>query len=705
MTNSPSGFRCEPPQNSQVENTGADAEDVWKVLIADDAPDVHTVTRLTIGQERFLGRPLFILSAYNSAEAMELLAEHSDVAVALIDVVMDTDEAGLAIIRHARDILGNKLVRMLLRTGQSGRFPERQVTAQYDIDGYHDKTNLSATRLYSAVYAAIRAYKTLRELDGRNRTLDAEIARRTVEFQRLAEEASAANKAKTSIMTNVSHEIRTPMNAIIGLTRLAINHSKDDRQKDYLNKIEKSASGLLRILNDILDWSKIEAGMLEVERMPFELHQVLEDVKSIIGTRAQQKGLSFVIGVAPDVPASLVGDSLRLRQILVNLTDNAVKFTVLGGIALQVTMLGIETEHCVLSFAVSDTGVGIGASQLERLFRPFHQADTSTTRRYGGTGLGLAICRNLALAMGGDVVIESALGKGSTFTTTLRFGRSAAPKSTVPAVSFEPPQDGRLGQCRVLVVDDDEINLQVASEILTDAGAHVRTVSSGREAVSAIFSEARAFDAVLMDMQMPDMDGLAATRAIRLRRPTGILPIIAMTAHAMEPERRRCLEAGMDDYLAKPVEPVKLVATIARWVGDAVLSSGASTSSAHDAAGDLPGTLPPFDLADALARVKGRRRLLYGLIVKFGQTYEIVMMEMQDCLARQQWGDLRKRVHRLHGASASLSLRHLAATCETAEQALAKADGVAIDRAIDTLLEALRPAVTAAKSLKSAETL
>jgi PAS domain S-box-containing protein len=390
------------------------------------------------------------------------------------------------------------------------------------------------------------------------------------------EAAEVATHGKSQFLANVSHEIRTPLNAIVGLGHLLLATELPARQRDYVAKIHSSARILLRTVDDVLDFSKIEAGKLELERTPFRLDEVLDDLGSVLAVQADGKGISFVVTVGDDVPRSVIGDPLRLGQVLTNLVGNAIKFTEKGGVTLKVARAGGADGEAALRFAVEDTGIGMTAPQLAKIFEPFTQADGSTTRRFGGTGLGLAICRQVVEAMGGRLEATSVSGSGSTLAFAVAFRVSAAEVASAaaaegaradgPRESFLSTPPLRLRGARVLVVEDNAINQQVARELLEGAGVHVSIADTGRAAVDVVAASGGALDAVLMDVQMPGMDGVAATRAIRAVPTNADLPIIAMTAHAEVAERERCLAAGMNDYVSKPFEPAQLFKTLARWL-------------------------------------------------------------------------------------------------------------------------------------------
>jgi signal transduction histidine kinase/BarA-like signal transduction histidine kinase len=388
--------------------------------------------------------------------------------------------------------------------------------------------------------------------------------------------AQAASQAKSDFLANMSHEIRTPMNAIIGLSNLALKNAMSPRTRDHLQKIRQSGEHLLGIINDILDFSRIESGKLAIESIPFTLQDLIRNVVNLLGEKVEAKRLELRCSVAPDVPQTLLGDPLRLGQVLINLVGNAVKFTASGAIQLDVTVEKRLPGAVLMHFQVSDTGIGLKPEQIERLFTSFVQADTSITRQYGGTGLGLAISKNLVEAMGGRIGVQSDYGTGSTFWFTVLLGLTERPAQAEPSpgpVRAAPVNlEGALAciaGARILLVEDNEINQEVACEILQDAGLEVEVAENGQvavQSVAAAWADERPYDLLLMDMQMPVMDGVTATRLLRETYSAQALPIVAMTANAMQADRERCLGAGMNGFITKPVNPQDLFEALLRWV-------------------------------------------------------------------------------------------------------------------------------------------
>ena len=687
------------------------------------------------------------------------------------------------------------------------------------------------------------------------------------------EAAEGASKAKGDFLANMSHEIRTPMNAILGMAHLALKTELTAKQRDYLEKILTAGNSLLGIINDILDFSKIEAGKLAIESVPFNLDEVLDNLASLVTLKAHEKeGLEVLFSTGPEVPRALRGDPLRLGQILINLTNNAVKFTEHGEIVVSSELVHVGEKTVEVKFTVRDTGIGLTEEQKARLFESFSQADTSTTRKFGGTGLGLAISKRLVEMMGGRIWVESAPGKGSTFCFTAVFGvgkeeirtRHTPPpdfrglktlvvddnstsrkilqgmlesfsfavvlaasgeegvtefeksiadggydlvvmdwkmpgidgietarriknlpglsrmpriilvtaygreeimrqaekmgldgflfKPVSPSVMFdtimqafgqEAPRElrtdtkkelkavasERLAGAKVLLVEDNEINQQVAMEILSGAGVKVTVTSNGQEALAAV--KRQNFDVVLMDVQMPVMDGYTATRKIRELEAQGpkqeagyisasaaSLPIIAMTAHAMSGDHEKSIAAGMDDHITKPIDAVKLFQTLAKWIGprDAVQkpaedSPAPTIPQAKEPAPPeqiLPDELPEFDLAEGLQRLMGNRTLYRKLLINFAMQYNQAAAKIHSALDTDDFTQAHGMVHAIKGVAGNLAAKDLQAQSVALEKLVKHADAASppsadeLNSAFEAFQESLGRALRAVTSLMPA---
>jgi PAS domain S-box-containing protein len=439
-------------------------------------------------------------------------------------------------------------------------FPVEYVSAPIRQDG----KSVGAVVSFRDITERKTAENALRDL---NETLEQRVAKRTGDLAEALDHAELAKRSRGEFLANMSHEIRTPMNAVLGMVYLALRTDPAAKQRDYLEKIQQSGQHLLGIINDILDFSKIDAGKMDLENGDFDLDSVISNITQLTEGKAREKGLHIAVDVAPIIPRRLRGDALRLGQILINFVNNAVKFTHEGGVVVRVGWSDESMAHAdgdvVLRFEVEDSGIGLSLEQQSRLFKSFEQADNSTTRKYGGTGLGLAISKQLVQLMDGEVGVVSAPGRGSTFWFTARL-QIASSLSDVPAKDEAQISLEALRGTNILVVDDNAFNLEVAKGILEDIGIQVVLAADGAEAV-AMLRESR-FDCVLMDVHMPVMNGLDATRTIRADPALAGTCVIAMTANARREDRDECLEAGMDDVLTKPINPEHLFATLAKWL-------------------------------------------------------------------------------------------------------------------------------------------
>ena len=576
-------------------------------------------------------------------------------------LVIENIDVGMMVVDHDMKLLGlNPHAQAIFTTAEVGDqlenvIPEVRQTKLSDGDEweYHiSDSHISDSHVSgSEHYYLVRISEVANERVGK---LGFALIWLDISERKAAEKVTRESmQAKSRFFANVSHELRTPLHGISGLLELLKRTNLSQEQQDYVDKATASASLLQTLINDVLDISRIESERLEFELAPFSLHEVVESVRSVVDVNAAHKGLEFIVDVDP-LDKLIIGDSLRLTQVLTNLAANAVKFTQKGYIKLMARVISIDDTEVRVEFSVVDSGIGIPGHQQRTLFDAFSQVDSSTTRRFGGSGLGLAISQQLVRRMNSEIQLESTEGIGSRFSFTLGFELGS---KDVVKTAAETELPTNLAGMRVLVADDSIVNQQVAEELLKQVGIEVTVASNGREAVEAV--RANDFDAVLMDVQMPEMDGHAATRLLRYDFTPEQLPIVAMTASAFDEDRQLASEAGMTDFVGKPFQPINLYEALQRC--------RSANSSANISASSNDESLPVYEANGAAERFNGNEVLYKKLLKDLASETSTRLSEVDSSIATD---DLKKIAHRIKGSAGLVGATDLAACAEELETML-----------------------------------